>query len=459
MNAPKGSLVTFAAAPGSVATDGQGRNGLFTEVLLRHIRTPSLSIDNCLRKVRADVASETKTEQIPWSSSSLTGNFYFASADSTPTDERIGSLPRREETQKKSTILPPTVFLHSPEQKDVTVQSDSIRVRASAKSVTSESIQDIWVLLNGRRLQGEGKKINGLTADIEITVPLTQPNNKISVIASNRHTQSEPEIINVTWKRKTQEASPSADDLYKPNLYLLSIGVSKYKQSEYDLDVAHKDAIGVASVLAEQKGGLYRSIKKRLLTDRDATRNNVLDGLDWILKESTQKDLTIIFVAGHGIKDDGGNYYFLPHDGDPAKLRRTGVNWFDFQDVIERLPSKVILLVDTCHSGSVTGKRRGAGDITEALRELMNADSGVVVMTASTGKEESQERPDWGHGAFTKALIEGLTGKADHNRDNVVDIKELDFYMTYRVKDLTEGFQHTTTEIPKTMPNFPLMYH
>lgn len=117
-----------------------------------------------------------------------------------------------------------------------------------------------------------------------------------------------------------------------------------------------------------------------------------------------------------------------------------------------------ISMVDTCHSGSVTGKRRGISDMTDALRELVNAESGVVVMTASTGKEESQEGSQWGHGAFTKALIEGLEGRANYNRDKTIDIKELDLYITNRVKELTGGAQHTTKEIPKTMPNFPVFY-
>ena len=118
----------------------------------------------------------------------------------------------------------------------------------------------------------------------------------------------------------------------------------------------------------------------------------------------------------------------------------------------------MILMVDTCHSGSVTGKRRAIADMTDVLRELVNAESGVVVMTASTGKEESQERPEWGHGAFTKAVIEGLEGKADYSNDKTIDIKELDLYITTRVKELTNGSQHPTTEIPRTMPNFPVVY-
>jgi len=368
--------------------------------------------------------------------------------------------PRRKKIKE-------TTVSDIPEKRNVTVQQNSIRIRAVAKTVNNEPITDIWLLVNGRRIsesRGIGvktkvsKKIDRLRAEIDVMVPLTQTDNRISVIASNRHTQSEPEILNVKWKTKAIGTVAGTQDIYKPDLYLLSIGVSKYQQSGYSLDYAHKDAEEIASVLNRQSGKLYGKIHKRVFTDHKATQDDILDGLDWILKESTQKDLSVIFVAGHGLKDDRGNYYFLPHDGDPDKLRRTGVRWVEFQDVLSSLPSKVIFLVDTCHSGSATGKRRGAVDVTDALRELVNSESGVVVMTASTGKESSQERLEWGHGAFTKALIEGLEGKADYDRDNTVDIKEIDLYITKRVKALTNGSQHPTTEIPKTMPNFPLVY-
>jgi len=380
--------------------------------------------------------------------------------------------PRRKKIKETSVsdignILPPAVFFQIPAKRDVFVKQNSIRIKAVAKAINNEPITDIWLLVNGRRIsesRGIGvkakasKKIDRLRAEIHVVVPLTQTDNRISVIASNRHTQSEPEIINVKWKSKTVGAVAGTRDIYKPNLYLLSIGVSKYQQTGYSLDYAHKDAEGIASVLNRQSGRLYGMIHKRVLTNHKATQDDILDGLDWILKESTQKDLSVIFVAGHGLKDDRGNYYFLPYDGNPDKLRRTGVRWVEFQDVLSSLPSKVIFLVDTCHSGSVTGKRRGVDDITDTLRELVNSESDIVVMTASTGKESSQERSEWGHGAFTKALIEGLEGKADYDRDKTVDIKEIDLFITKRVKELTNGSQHPTTEIPKTMPNFPLVY-
>lgn len=361
--------------------------------------------------------------------------------------------------QDVAAMLPPVVILQTPRDRHVTVSENEVRVKAVAKSITNDPVTDIWALINGRRLDKRAimvvpkKQTGGLVAELDIRVPLTQTNNRISVLASNRHGRSNPETFNVTFKPAKVLA---AADIYKPDLYLLSIGVSQYQNPQYRLGYADKDARGIAGVFTSQQGRLYNTVHQRLLTNQDATKENIQNALEWMYRASTQKDLSIIFIAGHGLKDTRNNYYFLPHDGDPERLMFSGVKWFDFQDIISSLASKVILMVDTCHSGGVTGKRSGVSDMTDALRDLISADSGVVVMTASTGREDSQERSDWGHGAFTKAVIEGLQGKADYDGNQIIDMKEIDLYTTQRVKALTRGAQHPTTEIPKAMPNFPL---
>ena len=77
MDAPKGSFLAYATAPGSTAADGQGRNGLYTEKLLKHMGRPGLKIEDVFKQVRIDVAGSTDSRQIPWESSSLMGDFFF----------------------------------------------------------------------------------------------------------------------------------------------------------------------------------------------------------------------------------------------------------------------------------------------------------------------------------------------------------------------------------------------
>ena len=77
MSAPTGSFVGFATAPGSIVADTSGRNGIFTKYLLENLKHGDPDIDRVFTRVTAAVANVTGNKQVPWKSSSLTGDFYF----------------------------------------------------------------------------------------------------------------------------------------------------------------------------------------------------------------------------------------------------------------------------------------------------------------------------------------------------------------------------------------------
>ncbi len=79
VDAPKGTLVAYSTAPGTVAIDsGTQPNSVYTRHLLRHLRTAGLPVEMLFKRVRAGVALETQQLQVPWEASSLTGDFCFA---------------------------------------------------------------------------------------------------------------------------------------------------------------------------------------------------------------------------------------------------------------------------------------------------------------------------------------------------------------------------------------------
>jgi hypothetical protein len=81
MMAPTGTLIAYATAPGSVAADGEGENGLYTEHILKQITRPGLKIEEVFKNVRAEVVQISNNRQVPWEASSLIGDFYFALSD------------------------------------------------------------------------------------------------------------------------------------------------------------------------------------------------------------------------------------------------------------------------------------------------------------------------------------------------------------------------------------------
>jgi uncharacterized caspase-like protein len=83
-------------------------------------------------------------------------------------------------------------------------------------------------------------------------------------------------------------------------------------------------------------------------------------------------------------------------------------------------------------------------------------ENGVIVFTAATSRQNSLEDAQWGNGAFTKALVEGLKGAADIKNQGKITVSLLDFYVAERVKELTGGKQTPATVKPETVPDFPI---
>ena len=84
MDAPTGTLLAYSTAPGQVAEDGSGENSVFTKALALAIRMPGAKVEEVFKRVRIEVMTRTLDQQVPWESTSLTGDFYFSGNTTTP---------------------------------------------------------------------------------------------------------------------------------------------------------------------------------------------------------------------------------------------------------------------------------------------------------------------------------------------------------------------------------------
>ncbi len=366
-------------------------------------------------------------------------------------NEETGKKTQKAELEK---MLPPVVTILSPHDSEI-VTKPEITVTYAVRSPSGEPVTGIRAFVDGRPVRQErGIKIAAKdTAQDTLRIAIPEKDCEISLIAENRFSPGEPAIVRVLYRGKTKKEE---EFIVKPKLYVLSIGISLYQDKNLTLKLAAKDAKDFAETMEKQKGGLYRDVQVRLLTDAEATRDEIMDGLDWIQKETTARDVAMVFIAGHGVNDQAGNYNFLPVNVDTDKLKRTGVVFSDIKNTLNALAGKALFFMDTCHSGNVMGSRRAQTDITGLVNELASAENGVVVFTSSTGKQYSLEDTAWGNGAFTKALVEGLNGKADYTGKGKITINMLDLYISEKVKELTRGQQTPTTTKPQTIADFPV---
>ena len=349
---------------------------------------------------------------------------------------------------------PPLVSIISPSS-GTAVSSSLISISFSINTPSDAPAKDIKVLVNGRPVHIEGEIKKDASGAQKIDVKIPKEDCTITLLAENANGTS-PEA-NLLLKWKPLEIEDMKDPVVsKPNLYILAIGISDYNKPEYKLGLAAKDAGDFSAAMTKQKGGLYKEIDIKTLTEKEATKVNIIDGLQWIQDKTTKNDMAMIFFAGHGKNDKNGFYYMLPVDADKDRLRSTCIDFIEVKKTQSTIEGKVIIFIDACHSGGLAGEAET--DINGLINLLTSniKGAGTITFSSSTSKELSFEDISWGNGAFTKALIEGLNGAALQEGEKEISYIDLAAYIARRVKRLTADKQHPTFVPTPNTPDFPI---
>jgi TolB-like protein len=229
-------------------------------------------------------------------------------------------------------------------------------------------------------------------------------------------------------------------------LWLLAIGVSQYEDPDLNLRFADADARAIADAIDEVGGGrLYRDVRIKVLTNQEVSRESILDSMEGFLGAAGPNDVAALFVAGHGVRDlASGTYYFLPYPATGENLVTEGLRMTDFDAmlrVLRRNVRAVVVMLDTCHAGAF-GLPSTRIVPADEIAAQMSVGDGFFLLAATKPGEESKEKRDLGHGAFTFALLEAMRGAADVDHDGVISASELFAYVARRVPTLTDGRQH-----------------
>jgi WD40 repeat protein len=387
---------------------------------------------------------------------------------------------------------------HLPEVKiltgDVPVSVNRTTLTLRVKVADSKYVLDhIQVYVNDIPVHGtaglplQSKQVKEL--EQEIQVPLVPGRNKIQISVFNQQgTESLRETVYTT----------STAEVASPDVYVVGIGVSDYKDKAYNLRYAAKDAADLMNTYkaVEQRPGVKGKVHLLDLTNQKATKSDIRKAKDW-LKRSKINDLVVVFAAGHGMTDEKFDYYFGTHDIDPKHPAANGLPYEDFENLLDGIPAlQKVLLLDTCFSGEIdkdqavvvaqadtAGTRAGtvkmrsfkaargisvvadegsgqsgasnSGSTTKLSAGMIKfqqdwfADlrrgTGAAVISSSSGNEYSLEGEQWKNGVFTYALLNGLKNHgADSNKDQTVTVSELQSYVIDQVRKLTQGGQNPT---------------
>jgi uncharacterized caspase-like protein len=209
--------------------------------------------------------------------------------------------------------------------------------------------------------------------------------------------------------------------------------------SLFNLRSPAQDAADMADVLGDPRIGGFD-----VITLIDQTANEMRIAIDDFVSDRNVKDVVLIYISGHTIKDTGGRLHFAAVDTRISRLASTGIDarWLN-QRLHECRARQLIVILDCNYSGAFTTSQAEPHDfIMEAalpqrtLRTLEDDVSakfppgrGRIVLSSSSGIgysfEESHSEARGTRSLFTAGLVEGLrTGKADIDHDGYISVDD-----------------------------------
>jgi hypothetical protein len=283
----------------------------------------------------------------------------------------------------------------------------------------------------------------------EVSLDVGNEIHVVQLVARAGEVASEPVRFQVdrSGVRSLEPTGPTG------TLFVVSIGVSQYAEPGIRLQLPAKDAVDFVEVMKRQRGHLYKDVETRMLLDAKATRPAIEAAMRWLVDQVKADDLGVVFLAGHGINDLDGSYHFVPFEFDFGRAAATSVPGRVFSDALSRLRGRPMLFLDTCYAGAVIEVMGGRDVQTARFANGLSApENSVIVFASSTGKQESLERSDWGNGAFTKVLLQGLDGGARLPSTPAVTTRSLSPFVHDGVSRLTQGLQSPVAIIPDSVP-------
>ena len=289
--------------------------------------------------------------------------------------------------------------------------------------------------------QGRGIEVKKLVTTFKEPVriwkilTLSPGANVIEVIAYNAGggIASKPARLSVILKDAISE---------KPALYVLAVGINRYRDKALWLKYAVPDAKDIVASIGNAGKTVFTDIHFKEIHDSGATLNGIKTAFVTLSKQIKTNDVFVLYLAGHGITLDG-RYHFLPVDFryyNEDSVREKAVNQDHLQEWMGCVKAqKSLVLLDTCNSGSYVQAQVVARGLAEktAIDKLTRA-TGRATIAGSSDSQVAFEGYE-GHGVFTYVLLEALQ-QADTrygNRDGVTSTGEIASYVNEQVPEIT----------------------
>ncbi|KPA13689.1 secreted protein containing Peptidase C14, caspase catalytic domain protein [Candidatus Magnetomorum sp. HK-1] len=274
---------------------------------------------------------------------------------------------------------------------------------------------------------------------VEFEVSLPDGDNNLSLVVYN----DDGTIRSETLTKKIHVDDPMK---HLPDLYALVIGISKYHETDIQLNYAASDAEKFAKTLANRGKPLFKDIHIQTLINQQAKVPAIKTTFAELAKKVKVGDVFMLYLAGHGTIIEG-DYHFIPWEmkhTSPQALKSGSISRSQFQIYLKEIKAqKSMIIIDTCHSGAFSSNESGPFAMRgleekSAIRRFKHFTGRAIFAAAAKNQKATEGYKN--HGVFTYALLEAMKEKADifGNNNGFISVDEIVKYVTKRVQEISE---------------------
>ncbi|MFD1551908.1 hypothetical protein DNU06_01585 [Putridiphycobacter roseus] len=325
----------------------------------------------------------------------------------------------------------------------------AVRIYNNGKLIDSESS------FNDLNFRGEKEYAKHFEIDL-----IDGLNNITAVAVGKNKIESDPISMQVLFDGEAA----------KTDLYIFSIGINRYKNPNYNLTYAVKDAQDFSKNLAKGGTTLFNKIVTYKIEDDKANKAEILAVFEKIKAEVGPEDVFVFYYAGHGVmslgdENEGEKFYIVTHNitsfFGTDLLYEEGISATELLDFSKEIAAqKQLFILDACHSGGALNELAMRGDGREKAIAQLARNTGTFFLTASQDVQYANESGDLKHGLFTYALLEIIGGVSEGNKlDNKITVNEIKTYVEERVPELSEKY-HGSAQYPTSYSfgqDFPIV--
>ena len=223
------------------------------------------------------------------------------------------------------------------------------------------------------------------------------------------------------------------------NYYFIGIGIDHYnKIKNGNLKYAKRDIISFMDIISSFEGQQFKKLYIKTIFDEDVKNQKVLTSISQFIQKSQKFDTVIFYFAGHS-KITNNEMYLLTSHSSLINIEKNSLNWTKIAQTFAKCKSKVIIFLDSCHSGFASVRNKTANVLNKTKIP------GMVILASSKKNQYSIESDQFDkQSVFNYALSQVLVKERfrfDYNKNGIIELSELYYGAKTVVNSLSNGSQ------------------